>query len=43
MNDQHRSIEEILMSIQNGYDKLETIEKDLAKVREKKEALILSE
>ena len=38
-SERDRKIEEVLMSIHQGYDKLERIEEDLAKVREKRDTI----
>jgi len=38
-SERDRKIEEVLMSIHQGYDKLERIEEDLAKVRENRDTV----
>jgi len=38
-NERDRKIEDVLNSIHQGYDKLERIEEDLAKVREKRDTV----
>ena len=39
-SERDRKIEEVLLSIRQGYDKLERIEEDLAKVREKRDTIL---